>query len=118
MGCGRSCGVITEESSRPCNFGRESLKPRPQPSGAVELFQAHFDQVLNPDHELVQLAKQIDWPRFDAAVTDSYTEDLGAPGKATRLMAGLQYLKYAFDESDESIVARWVQNSYWQYFCG
>ena len=28
------------------------------------------------------------------------------------------YLKHAFDESDESVVARWVENPYWQYFCG
>ena len=33
-------------------------------------------------------------------------------------MVGLQYLKYTFNESDESVVARWVENPYWQYFCG
>jgi IS5 family transposase len=33
-------------------------------------------------------------------------------------MVGLHYLKYAFDESDESVVAKWVENPYWQYFCG
>jgi IS5 family transposase len=33
-------------------------------------------------------------------------------------MVGLQYLKYAFDHSDESVVAAWVENPYWQYFCG
>jgi IS5 family transposase len=43
---------------------------------------------------------------------------MGAPAKATRLMVGLQYLKYTFNESDESVVARWVENPYWQYFCG
>src|SRR5674476_658792 len=29
-----------------------------------------------------------------------------------------QYLKYTFNESDESVVACWVENPYWQYFCG
>jgi IS5 family transposase len=33
-------------------------------------------------------------------------------------MVGLHYLKHAFDESDESVVYRWVENPYWQYFCG
>ena len=33
-------------------------------------------------------------------------------------MVGLHYLKYTFNESDESVVARWVENPYWQYFCG
>jgi IS5 family transposase len=94
------------------------MKPKPQPRDAFELFQAHFDQLLNPQHELVQLAKKIDWNRFDMAFTACYTEDMGAPAKATRLMVGLQYLKYTFNESDESLVARWVENPYWQYFCG
>ena len=33
-------------------------------------------------------------------------------------MVGLHYLKYTFDESDESVVERWIENPYWQYFCG
>ena len=33
-------------------------------------------------------------------------------------MVGLHYLKYTFNESDESVVDRWVENPYWQYFCG
>ncbi len=33
-------------------------------------------------------------------------------------MVGLQYLKFAFDESDESVVGRWIENPYWQYFRG
>jgi IS5 family transposase len=94
------------------------MKPKNQDVTAFELFQAHFDQILNFEHPLVQLADKIDWRRFDAAFADSYCEELGAPGKATRLMVGLQYLKYAFDESDESVVDRWVENPYRQYFCG
>jgi IS5 family transposase len=94
------------------------MKPKPQPRGAFELFQAHFDQTLNPDHELIQLAKKIDWSRFEVSFADTYCEDFGAPAKAMRLMVGLHYLKYTFNESDESTVARWVENPYWQYFCG
>ena len=94
------------------------MKPKDQDATAFELFQAHFKQILNPEHPLIRLADKIDWPRFDAAFADSYCEELGAPGKAIRLMVGLQYLKYAFDESDESVVERWIENPYWQYFCG
>ena len=94
------------------------MKPRTRPRDAFELFQAHFDQMLNPNHELVLLANKIDWPGMEAAFVDSYCPDFGAPAKAVRLMVGLHYLKYAFDESDESVVARWVENPYWQYFCG
>lgn len=46
-----------------------------------------------------------------------YAEE-GRPGIAIRLMVGLHYLKHAFNESDESVVALWVENPYWQYFCG
>jgi len=99
-------------------MGTESMPPTSQDRSAFELFQSHFDQLLNPDHELIQLAGKIDWRRFEAAFADCYCEDFGAPAKATRLMVGLQYLKYTFNESDESVVARWVENPYWQYFCG
>jgi IS5 family transposase len=94
------------------------MQPKPLPRDAFELFQSHFDQLLNPAHELVQLARRIDWDRFEASFAVCYTQDMGAPAKATRLMVGLQYLKYTFNESDESVVARWVENPYWQYFCG
>lgn len=94
------------------------MKPKSQPADELLLFQAHFDQMLNSGHELVQLAKQIDWSRFDAAFAGCYSPDMGAPAKAVRLMVGLHYLKYAFDQSDESMEKRWVENPYWQYFCG
>ena len=39
-------------------------------------------------------------------------------GTPTRVMVGLHYLKHTFNESDESVVERFVENPYWQYFCG
>jgi len=94
------------------------MKPKPQSRDDYELFQAHFDQILNPKHELIQLARKINWSRFDAAFAYSYSEDMGAPARAMRLMVGLHYLKYTSNESDESLVERWIENPYWQYFCG
>ena len=94
------------------------MKPKPTDTSQFSLFQAHFKQILNLDHELCRLADAIDWPDFDAHFADCYSEDMGRPGNAIRLMVGLHYLKHAFDESDESVVDRWVENPYWQYFCG
>lgn len=95
------------------------MRPRSQADGdQLDLFRAHFDQILNPDHPLIVLARKIDWQRFDAAFAGCYCEDFGAPAKATRLLVGLHYLKHAFDESDESLLGRWLENPYWQYFCG
>jgi len=95
------------------------MKPRLRPeSSQLQLFQSHFDQLLNPDHSLVLLSKKIDWNRFQVALEDCYSPDLGAPSKAVRLMVGLLYLKHAFNLSDETLLERWVENPYWQYFCG
>ena len=70
------------------------MKPKPQRRDVFDLFQAHFDQILTREHALVHLADKIDWSRFEVAFADSYSEDMGAPAKAVRLMVGLQYLKY------------------------
>lgn len=95
------------------------MRPRSHADGdQLDLFRAHFDQILNPGHPLVMLAKKIDWQRFDAAFADCYCPDNGAPGKMIRLLVGLHYLKHTFNESDETVVERWVENPYWQYFCG
>jgi len=94
------------------------MTPHSNLTNQFDLFRAHFQQILNLDHALCRLADVIDWPVFDRQFADCYSEDMGRPGNAIRLMVGLHYLKHAFDESDESVVARWVENPYWQYFCG
>jgi IS5 family transposase len=93
------------------------MKPKEQ-TPQRQLFGAHLSELLNPEHPLYILAEQIDWQQFDVAIDDCYAEELGRPGVNTRLMVGLMYLKHAFNESDESVVARWVENPYWQFFCG
>ena len=40
------------------------------------------------------------------------------PPLPTRLMAGLAILKHTFSLSDEELCARWVENPYFQFFCG
>lgn len=94
------------------------MKPQSPDQDDLLLFQAHLNQLLNPAHPLVKLAQQIDWITFDAAFGELYCPDNGAPAKATRLMVGLHYLKHTFNESDESVLDRWVENPYWQAFCG
>ena len=82
-----------------------------------QLFQPPLEPILNDRHPLYKLAASIDWQSLDKQLACCYSEDMGRPGNATRLMVGLHYLKHAYDESDESLVARWVENPYWQYFC-
>jgi IS5 family transposase len=81
-------------------------------------FQAALSKVINLQHPLVKLAEKIDWKRIDGELGGNFSEVAVAPAKPTRLMAGLHYLKHAFNLSDEKMVERWVENPYWQHFCG
>ena len=65
----------------------------------------------------MKLADGINWNVFEEEFGKLYSEE-GRPGLPIRLMVGLQYLKHTFDASDENVVARWIENPYWQYFCG
>ena len=42
----------------------------------------------------------------------------GQPPLPTRLVAGLLILKHMHDLSDEALCARWLENPYYQFFCG
>ena len=74
--------------------------------------------IVSHGHPLYRLAEAIDWTRFESEFGSLYAEDVGRPGLPTRLMVGLHYLKYLFDESDESVVEKFIENPYWQFFCG
>jgi IS5 family transposase len=94
------------------------MKPRkPESSRHDDLFRMKLEQLINQRHELCRLAQAIDWQSCEAQFGALYAEE-GRPGIPVRLMVGLHYLKHAFNESDETVVARWVENPYWQYFCG
>lgn len=73
--------------------------------------------LLKPDHPLVKLTHALDWNYFEPEFSTLATE-AGRPTLPVRLMVGLHYLKALYDESDESVVQKWTENPYWQYFCG
>jgi IS5 family transposase len=87
------------------------------PMRSDELFRSQLDNMIDMDHPLIKLAGLIDWSRFDEAYGRFYTQK-GRPALPTRLMAGLHLLKHMDGLSDEAVCARWVENPYWQYFCG
>lgn len=92
------------------------LPARPS-SGKNDLFRERLDAIINPRHPLVRLSALMEWSRFDEAFGGFY-RPVGRPAKPTRLMVGLHYLKHVHDLSDEEMVERWVENPYWQFFCG
>jgi transposase, IS5 family len=86
------------------------LEPTPDDASKVRLA-----LLVSHDHPLYRLAEAIDWSRFEAELGPLYADATGRPGLPTRLMVGLHYLKHLFDES---VVEKWVENPYWQFFCG
>jgi len=87
-----------------------------EPQG--ELYQSRLSWLLDHSHPLYVLAEAIDWEFFENEFGSLYVEQKGRPGLPMRLLVGLHYLKHLYDESDEGVVAGFVENPYWQYFCG
>ena len=75
-------------------------------------------RIIDMDHALVKLARAIDWRFLEERFGAVYTDGPGSPPLPTRLMAGLAILKHMHDLSDEVLCDRWVENPYFQFFCG
>ena len=87
-------------------------------TGQSDLFRARLDQIVDLDHPVVKLAAAIDWRFLEEQFGAVYTDAPGRPPLPTRLMAGLAILKHMHDLSDEVLCERWVENPYYQLFCG
>ena len=87
-------------------------------SGQNDLFKARLDQIVDLNHALVKLSRSIDWRFLEDRFGAVYDDDPGRPPLPTRLMAGLAILKHMHDLSDEVLCERWVENPYYQLFCG
>ena len=95
------------------------MRPRERrDSGQNDLFRARLDQIVDRDHALAKLGRAIDWRFLEERFGVVYTDKAGHPPLPTRLMAGLSILKHTHDLSDEDLCARWVENPYYQLFCG
>ena len=72
---------------------------------------------LNPNHPLMLLGRAFPWDRFQEEFRHFYSPK-GRKAKPTRLMIGLLLLKYLRNLSDEAVVEQWMENPYFQAFCG
>jgi transposase, IS5 family len=84
----------------------------------LEMFKVPLKHFINQGHELVLLSRKINWEQLESELSVYYCEDNGRPNIPIRTIAGIVLLKRIYDQSDESILHRWVENPYWQYFCG
>ena len=95
------------------------MKPRERRDGGQgDLLRSRLDQIIDMRHPLVALAGKVDWGFVEKTFGEAYTDGPGQPPLPTRLMAGLVILKYTHDLSDEVLCERWVENPYYQFFCG
>ena len=95
------------------------MRPRERrESGEQDLFRSRLDQIIDMEHALAKLARTIDWGFLEEKFGAVYNDGSGQPPLPTRLMAGLAILKHSYNLSDEVVCELWIENPYYQYFCG
>jgi IS5 family transposase len=94
------------------------MKPKSIDHSQGRLFQQRLSSQLNPSHELYQLSNLIEWKSLEKEFSGLFVEKLGAPAKPARLVVGIIMLQQMNGYSDEGAIEEWVENPYWQFFCG
>ena len=95
------------------------MRPRERrETGEQDLFRSRLDRIIDLTHALVKLSRAIDWRFLEAQFGSVYSDGPGCPPLPTRQMAGLALLKHMYDLSDEALCDRWIENPYFQFFCG
>lgn len=83
----------------------------------LNIFEIPLKSFINLNHELCILASEIDWDSIEKEFSVYYT-DFGRPSIPIRTVVGLLLLRRIYNLSDEAVIERWIENPYWQYFCG
>jgi len=109
-----------------------------------DFFRARLDTMIDMRHPLVVLSTRMPWEQIEATLAPLFAHkarsgrvvehadmfgpamalegagisNRGRPRLPIRLMVALLYLKHAYGESDESVVERWAQDVYFQFFSG
>lgn len=108
-----------------------------------DFFRSRIDHMIDLRHPLAVLASRMPWQQIEASVAHLFSRkgragvampdldlfgeqvqraavpsNAGRPRVPLRVMIALLYLKHAFNESDEGVVARWADTPRWQFFSG
>jgi IS5 family transposase len=94
------------------------MGPKPPQPHNKDLFQQELVELIDMQRPLVKLAALIDWQVFEREWSGFFPSTVGRPALPPRLVAGLLYLQHTYNVSDEVLVESWLENPYWQHFCG
>ena len=96
------------------------MKPQIINQSQAEIFRNRLSNQIKPDHPMKILADKISWQVVEEEYSNLFDDGLkgGRPAAPVRLVVGLFLLQYLHDLSDEAVCEAWVENPYWQYFCG
>ena len=83
----------------------------------LSIFETPLKTFINIKHELCVLSTEIDWDSVEKDFS-GYYKDFGRPSIPIRKIVGLVLLRQIYNLSDEAMIDRWIENPYWQYFCG
>ena len=83
----------------------------------LEIFKTVLTSFIHPEHRLCLLAKKIDWKCLEEEFGPLYGK-VGRPSVPIRTIVGLLLLKQMYNLGDETVVERYLENPYWQHFCG
>ena len=94
------------------------MKHRARSEEQNDLLRPRLVDMIDLRHELAKITALIDWEFFEREWAGFFPSPTGRPATSPRLVAGLLYLQHAYRLSDEAVVARWVENPYYQHFTG
>ena len=83
----------------------------------LQMFKTVLISFIRPDHKLCLLANEIDWAGLEKEFAHLYGTT-GRPSIPIRTIVGLLLLKQMYNLGDETVVERYLENPYWQHFCG
>ncbi len=92
------------------------LKKLPE-NPQLKMFKTVLTSFIHPDHKLCLLAREIDWESLEKEFAPLYGST-GRPSIPIRTIVGLLLLKQMYNLGDETVVERYLENPYWQHFCG
>lgn len=98
---------------------KNSMKPRKtEDQFQPELLKIQLIHLVDMNHSLIQLADKFNWTKIDELCGEKFCKDNGRPALPSRMVVGLLLLKQMNDLSDEEVCAKFIENPYFQYFCG